>query len=244
MFGTHFYHQRIRTAVATFGSLFNNINVVRKKNDGSILSQVKVPLAYAPRRSYLDRLNQMTLGEEAERQVALSLPRMSFEITNIAYDPTRQLPKTLKACPPVSNSDNSTSSVYTPTPYLINMQLNAYADTQDDGLQIVEQILPYFDPQYTVTIIPLSEISNIKEDVPIRLDAVTFLDDFEGALENRRTIIYTLDFEMKMNLYKAINSPAKIIRETDSFVFDTDFSNSADSDQAYFKIEFDAGDIV
>ena len=243
MFGTHFYHQRIRTAVATFGSLFNNINVVRKKNDGSILSQVKVPLAYAPRRSYLDRLNQMTLGEEAERQVALSLPRMSFEITNIAYDPTRQLPKTLKACPPISNGDTTTKSVYTPTPYLINMQLNAYADTQDDALQIVEQILPYFDPQYTVTIIPLEEISNIKEDVPIRLDAVTFLDDFEGALENRRTIIYTLDFEMKMNLYKSINASAKIIRETDTYLFELDKPNNADSADAFQIISYNAEDL-
>jgi hypothetical protein len=245
MFGGHFYHQRLRTAVATFGSLFNNINVIRKSSSGNVLSELKVPLAYAPRRTYLDRINQMNLGENQERQVALSLPRMSFEIVNIAYDATRQLPKTVKnKAVRENNAVTGLASVYTPTPYLINLQLNAYAKTQDDALQIVEQILPYFDPQYTVTIIPLDDFSSIKEDVPIRLDAVTFLDDYEGAVENRRTIIYTLDFEMKINLYKNLNSAAggKIIREADVYLFDIN-NTTGDSADAFGIISCDVDDL-
>jgi|TARA_R110000803_G_scaffold46198_11_gene97063 hypothetical protein len=244
MFGSHFYHQRMRTAVATFGSLFNNINIVRKSSSGNILSDLRVPLAYAPRRTYLDRINQMNLGEAQERQVALSLPRMSFEIVNIAYDNTRQLPKTLKTKMVRSNdSVTKLASVYTPTPYLINLQLNCYAKTQDDALQMVEQILPYFDPQYTVTIIPLDDFSTIKEDVPIRLDGVTFLDDYEGAVENRRTIIYTLDFEMKINLYKNLNSAgSKIIREADVYMFDIN-NATGDSADAFSNISFNVSDL-
>ena len=244
MFGSHFYHQRMRTAVATFGSLFNNINIVRKSSSGNILSDLRVPLAYAPRRTYLDRINQMNLGEAQERQVALSLPRMSFEIVNIAYDNTRQLPKTLKTKMVRSNdSVTKLASVYTPTPYLINLQLNCYAKTQDDALQMAEQILPYFDPQYTVTIIPLDDFSTIKEDVPIRLDGVTFLDDYEGAVENRRTIIYTLDFEMKINLYKNLNSAgSKIIREADVYMFDIN-NATGDSADAFSNISFNVSDL-
>jgi hypothetical protein len=231
MFAGHFYHQRIRTAVATFGSLFNNINVIRKSSSGNVLSELKVPLTYAPRRTYLDRINQMNLGENQERQVALSLPRMSFEIVNISYDPARQLPKTIKNKQVrTDNIVTGLTSVYTPTPYLLNFQLNCYAKTQDDALQMVEQILPYFDPQYTVTIKPLDEFNTIKEDVPIRLDAVTFLDDFEGTVENRRTIIYTLDFEMKINLYKNLNASSKIIREADTYLFDIDNATGDSSD--------------
>jgi len=244
MFGGHFYHQRMRTAVATFGSLFNNINIVRKSSSGNVLSDLRVPLAYAPRRTYLDRINQMNLGEAQERQVALSLPRMSFEIVNIAYDPARQLPKTLKTKQPrQNNSATSLSAVYTPTPYLINLQLNCYAKNQDDALQMVEQILPYFDPQYTVTIIPLEEFNTLKEDVPIRLDGVTFLDDYEGSVENRRTIIYTLDFEMKINLYKSLNATTgKVIREADAYLFDIN-NTTGDSADAFGIISCDVDDL-
>lgn len=96
MFGSWFYNKRVRTAVSVFGSLFNNLHVLRQNSSGATVSQVKVPLSYAPRRSFIERLNQMSQGEEAERRVAMKLPRMSFEITNIAYDPERQLPKTNK----------------------------------------------------------------------------------------------------------------------------------------------------
>lgn len=200
MFGSHFYHKRVRTAVSVFGSMFNNLHVLRTNSAGQVMSQVKVPLTYAPKRNFISRLDEMNKGEQAERRVAIKLPRMSFEITNMQYDATRQLPK-MNNISKAATSITTRQRIYTATPYTISFQLNIYAKSQDDALQIVEQVLPYFAPQYTVTIKPFADIDSLTEDVPITLSGVTFSDDFEGAVEQRRTIIYTLDFEMKIALY-------------------------------------------
>ena len=208
MFGSHFYHQRIRNAVAVFGSLFNNINVVRTN------SQVKVPLSYAPKRDFLARLDAMADGENSERQIAVKLPRMSFEIVAMQYDALRQLPKTNQCVLPATTFGSATR-LYTPVPYNINFQLNVYAKGQDDALQIVEQILPYFTPSYTLTVKPLSNFTGVKEDTPITLQGITFVDDYESPLESRRTVIYTLDFEMKVMMYKDTGSSAPIITDFD-----------------------------
>lgn len=221
MFGGHFYHQRIRKAVAVFGSLFNELYVVRKNASGGIISQVKVPLSYAPKRDFIDRIAQMDNGEDQERQVAIKLPRMSFEITGMNYDPTRQLPKMNKCRVAPTSYDGSSTQLYTPVPYAIQFQLSIYARSQDDALQVVEQILPYFTPQYTVTVNPLDNY-DVKEDTPINLTGITFSDDYEGPLEARRTIVYTLDFEMKLSLYKRTDLTSKIISQTEISMFDFD----------------------
>jgi len=212
MFGDHFYHQRIRKAVAVFGSLFNNIKIVRQDAAGNTLSQQKVPLSYAPKRDFLARIDSMRDGEDYERQVALKLPRISFEILAMNYDPTRQMPKMNSCISFPTSYDGSGQKVYTPVPYTVSFQLNAYAKTQDDALQIVEQILPYFTPHYTVTVKPLRDF-DVKEDTPITMTGITFSDDYEAAVESRRTIIYTLDFDMKINLYKDIATNSAIIEE-------------------------------
>ena len=224
MFGPYFYHQRIRKAVSVFGSLFNNINVVRTNSAGEIISQTKVPLSYAPKRDFLARINAMNDGEEAERQIAIKLPRMSFEITSMNYDPTRQLPKTNKCLTFPVNFDGGAQQIYTPIPYNVNFQLNVYAKSQDDALQIVEQILPYFTPEYTVTVNPLDEFEK-KEDTPIVLTATSFSDDYEGLLEARRSIIYTLDFEMKLNLYKNVSARSSVITSADVDFYDIENNN-------------------
>lgn len=228
MFGTHFYHQKVRTCVAIFGKLFNNIYVVRKNG------QVKVPLSYAPKQKYLERIRENP-DLSQNTQVAIKLPRMSFEITSFAYDPTRQLTK-------VSNfntfgaTNQSRQKFFSPVPYTINFQLNAYAKNQDDALQIVEQILPTFNPQYTLTIKPFStEYPGFKEDIPIIIQGLSFADDFDGALEQRRTIIYTLDFEMKVCFYGSI-SDSKIIRTSKSTFFNME-GGLADSDIALERID-------
>lgn len=212
MFGDHFYHQRIRKAVAVFGSLFNNIYVVRTNAAGASLSQTKVPLSYAPKRDFVARIDAMNDGENAERQIALKLPRLSFEILAMQYDPARQMPRTNSCVVYPDGYDAGASKLYTPVPYIISFQLNAYAKTQDDALQIVEQILPYFTPNYTVTIKPLSDY-DVVEDSPITLTGITFSDDYEAPLESRRSIIYTMDFDMKLYLYKSIADGANIIEE-------------------------------
>jgi len=221
----YFYNERIRKAVAVFGSLFNNIYVVRKNSSGGVLSQVKVPLSYAPKRDFVDRISRTDLGEEQERQIAIKLPRMSFEILAMNYDQQRQLPKLNKRIVPSSASASSGQVVYTPVPYNINFQLNIYARSQDDALQCVEQILPYFTPHYNLQVKPL-EGFDLQEDTPIRLDGVVMQDDFEGALETRRTIIYTLDFEMKLNLYKVISSASNLIAQATTNFYD--YANTND----------------
>lgn len=212
MFGDHFYNQRIRKAVAVFGSLFNDINIVRTDAAGKALSQMKVPLSYSPRRDFMARIDAMQNGEDAERQVALKLPRMGFEIVSMAYDGIRQLPKMNNCITFPANYDGTGQKLYTPVPYTISFQLSVYAKTQDDALQIVEQILPFFTPHYTVTVKPLDG-QDIKEDSPITMTGIVFSDDYEAPLENRRTIIYTLDFDMKVNLYKGLQSGTSIIEE-------------------------------
>ena len=215
MFGTYFYHERIRKSVATFGSLFNNIYVLRKNAAGAVISQAKVPLSYAPQQKFLERIRENP-NLPGSTQVALKLPRMSFEITSVTYDQGRQLQRnndfiTQGSTNLVRNKFNSY------TPYTIGFSLNAYAKTQDDALQIVEQILPFFSPQYTLTIKPLANFQELKEDVPVTITGVTFSDDFEGSLEQRRTIIYTLDFEMKVSFHGPI-ATSGIIRQSDAIL--------------------------
>lgn len=225
MFGTHFYHQRIRRSVAMFGKMFNDIYVVRTDGNGAAVSTAKVPLAYAPRQKFLDRIREQ--GDlNTDQKVAIKLPRMSFEITSINYDASRQLQKT-NSINRAGDSGSQRTKINSHVPYVLGFQLNIFTKTQDDALQIVEQILPYFAPQYTLTIKPLDGYSDIKEDVPITLTGVDFSDDYEGALEQRRTIIYTLSFEMKVNFYGPLsqkNVITKAIPKID--INNKDFSDS------------------
>ena len=217
MFGTYFYHEKIRKSVSIFGRLFNNIYVIRKNSSGGVLNQLKVPLAYAPRMKYLERIRQNT-DLDTDTKVAIKLPRMSFEITSFTYDNTRQLTK-LSNFKAVGTNNENRQKFYSPVPYNINFQLNIYAKNQDDALQVVEQILPTFNPQYTLTIKPFpDEYPDFKEDIPIIIQGLSFSDDFEGAMESRRTIIYTLDFEMKVSFYGAIGD-GEIIRKSVADLF-------------------------
>ena len=229
MFGTHFYHQKTRKAVSLFGALFNKLYVIRKNSAGAVISQVKVPLSYAPKSKYLERIRENP-DLTTNTQVAVKLPRMSFEITSIAYDVTRQLTKTSNFNT-ISTSGNSKRQQFkTPVPYNINFQLNIYARNQDDALQLVEQILPTFNPQYTITIKPFaSEYSSFLEDIPVIIQGVSFQDDFEGAQEQRRTIIYSLEFEMKLSYYGPI-ADKSIVRKSIASVFDMKAGHISDSD--------------
>jgi len=212
MFGTHFYHEKTRKCVAIFGRLFNNIYVIRKNSSGGVISQVKVPLSYAPKSKYLERIRENPDLQDNTR-VALKLPRMSFEITSISYDTTRQLSK-------MTNFTTSSTAIKTrqkfntAVPYVLGFQLNIYAKTQDDALQMVEQILPTFNPQYTLTIKPFAtEYPTFLEDIPISIQGVDNNDDYENELASRRTIIYTLSFEMRTAFYGSIPT-SNIIRKS------------------------------
>jgi hypothetical protein len=209
MFGQWFYHERIRKSVAMFGRLFNDLYVIRQDSSGNVISQIKVPLSYAPKQKFLERIreNPDLINDE---KIAVKLPRMSFEIVNISYEPNRQLQKNNTFLRPTSGNVAS-NKFYAGVPYNITFQLSIYAKTQDDALQLVEQIIPYFNPQYTITIKPFGDYSEVKEDVPVILNGVVLTDDYEGTQEQRRTIVYTLDFDMKVTFYGPVNE-GKIIR--------------------------------
>lgn len=234
MLGNHFYHERIRKSVAMFGSLFNNIYVLRKDSTNKVISQARVPLSYAPSTSFLDRIRENP-DLVNDTKVAIKLPRMSFEIISFQYDSQRQLQK-------VNNLNRGTGNIrnkiYTYTPYIIGFQLNVYAKTQDDALQIVEQILPYFAPQYTLTIKPFADYTDIKEDVPITLNGLTYSDAYEGALDNRRIIQYTLDFTMTANFYGPI-AEATIIRKSIVDLYTSSASRDSDGKLVYDTIDSD-----
>ena len=218
-----------------FGSLFNNIYVLRQNSGGETIGTIKVPIAYAPRDQALIRIRENPdLGTDTG--MSIKLPRMSFEMLAFTYAPERQLQKMGKVQKsiPSDTSVVSRNKIYNYVPSTISFQLNLYAKSQDDGLQILEQILPYFTPQYSLTIKPFSDYADVKEDVPIILQGVAYSDTYEGAVGDRRVINYQLDFEMHANFYGPFNA-GKIIRdvETNQYLIG---AGSADSDVWVSKI--------
>jgi hypothetical protein len=207
MFGNHFYHATIRRFVSVFGTLFNNISVVRKDSQGNVKSIVRVPLAYGPKEKFLVRIDEQP--DLSTPNVAIKLPRMSFEILNIAYDTQSKLNRNNKIL-----IDNKI--YYTYSPYNISINLSIMAKNQDDALQIIEQIIPYFQPEYTITV-KESISSSLKTDIPITLSTIDMQEDYEGDFMNRRAIIYTLSFDAKVRFYgpdRASSQIKKVIVNT------------------------------
>jgi hypothetical protein len=208
MLSDHFYHATIRRTIAAFGSIFNDIKVVRKDGDGQVRQITRVPLAYGPKQKFLARVTgDSKLSNEAI--VAIKLPRMSFEITSLEYDPQSKIGK-MNKLRRGSITDGSQQIVYTNSPYKIGISLSILAKNQDDALQVVEQILPYFQPEYTITINEIPEIG-VKGDIPIVLTGVNLTDDYEGDYLTRRAIIYTLDFSTRVRFYGPIQDKNVIL---------------------------------
>ena len=207
MFG-HFYNEGMRKMTVAFGQVFNNIQIKRQGSDSTIQS-IRVPLAYAPKEKFLVRLDQQPNLED--RQFAVTLPRMGFEISGIEYDGSRKLTKVQKFKTTKTNTGVMNFN-YMPVPYNISYNLYCFTATAEGGLQIVEQILPYFQPDYTVTINVVPEMG-IKRDVPIVLNNINYEDSYSGDFESRRAVIYTLNFTAKTYLYGPA-STQKVIRET------------------------------
>ena len=208
-----------------FGQIFNNIQVKRKDSSGNITQSIRVPLAYAPKEKFLARLDQQPSLEE--REFAVTLPRMSFEISSIQYDASRKLTRMQKYKTVKSGIDGKVMNFnYTPVPYNISYNLYSFTATAEAGLQIVEQILPFFQPDYTVTINAVPELS-IRRDVPIILNSVNYEDTYSGDFTTRRAVIYTLGFTAKTYLFGPA-STQKVIKETQSDLYtDTDTTNKA-----------------
>ena len=211
MFGTHFYNQSLRRLTIAFGQIFNNIIVQQKSSTGAVTKRIRVPLAYAPKEKFIARIDQQASLEKG-KTFAIVLPRMGFKLTGLKYDATRKLNKLQKTVR-VKTSDSTVHNFnYSPVPYDISFSLYSFTATAENGLQIIEQILPYFAPDYTVTINAIPEL-NIKRDVPIVLDNVNYEDTYDGEFNKRRAVIYTLEFTAKTYLYGPM-AQSKVIRKS------------------------------
>ena len=198
----------MRKVVVAFGTMFNNIQLVRTNNAGEVTQTMKVPLAYGPKNKWLARLRE---DPNLTKKVAVTLPRIGFEIANISYDPARKLNSIQKFKKVNSSSDGkSMSQQYMPVPYNMDFELFVMAKNSDDALQIVEQILPFFQPDYTVTLNDNSTMGTTR-DVPIVLTNVNYSDEYEGDFVTRRSIIYTLSFTSKFYLYGPVTDQ-KVIK--------------------------------
>ena len=191
MLGHIFFHDLIRKYVATFGTLFNDIKLRRTNRLGAVTQTIEVPLTYGPRDKFVTRLQQ---DSDLDSQVAITLPRISFEIVRMGFDPSRQLPATNKIIH--DGTANKVKRVFTQVPYDIQFALNVYTMTNEDGVRIVEQILPFFVPQFAPTV-QLLEEPDMRMDIPIILNGITTQDLYDGAFEQRRVLVHTLDFLMK-----------------------------------------------
>tara|TARA_Y100000817_G_scaffold51439_1_gene37195 strand:+ start:1044 stop:1847 length:804 start_codon:yes stop_codon:yes gene_type:complete len=208
MLGQQFYHETIRKIIVAFGTTFNNVQLVRKDNSGNITQSMKVPLAYGPKEKFLVRLRA---DPDLSSKVAITLPRIGFEIQNLAYDGTRKLSRVQKF--KKVNTGNNTRTLDTqfmPVPYNLDIVLYVLAKQSDDALQIVEQILPFFQPDYTITVNDMADMG-IKRDVPIILNSISYEDNYQGDFEQRRALIYTMNFTCKFYLYGPVTS-SNIIR--------------------------------
>ena len=222
MFGHQYYNQVIRRYVVMFGTLFNDIIVQRFNKAGQRIQALKVPIAYGPKEKFLVRITQ---DPELTNQSQVSLPRMGFEMTGMQYMPERKLSSTQRRVNTVgaTGSNNSIKTVYTPVPYDFNFSLSVFVKNADDGVQILEQILPFFTPEWTTTLKIIPEM-NIKHDVPTVLQSVTTEDAYDGDFETRRSLIYNLDFLVKGYIYGPVKKSGIIKRTM------VDFINSANTE--------------
>lgn len=203
MFGDYFYNGTTKKVISVFGSMFNNIYVTRKEGDKTT-NTMRVPISYGPKKKFLARI------EEGESGVAIKLPRMSFEITSLGYDSTAKLNR-LNRVVYTGTKEAGVTSSWQNVPYDVSLSLSIYGNTQDDVLQVLEQILPTFTPEYTVTIKGL-EGEGTLTDVPFTLNGISLEDSYEGDFNTRRTIIYTLDFTAKIK-YAGPQTPVNRILE-------------------------------
>ena len=201
MLGTYSYHEIFRKTVVAFGTLFNNIEIQRTNE------VFKVPLAYGPKQKFLARLDQTP--DPTNKRVQMTLPRISFEINGINYDSSRKVSPTQKI--KIAKDSDENKNVFMPVPYNLNFQLAIISKTQEDGLEILEQILPYFQPHYNLPVKLLPEADGTK-DVPVVLNSVDYEDDYENNFQTRRAIIYTLQFTVKTYLYGPVTD-SKIIKK-------------------------------
>lgn len=225
----YFYHEILRKTIIGFGTLFNGITIKHKKNTGEVISLIKVPIAYGPIQKFLARVEQQP---NLNSPVQMTLPRMSFEFVGLNYDPTRKVTSTQTFLSPVTSDSTDIRKAYMPVPYNMDFELSIMTKLDDDMLQIIEQILPYFGPSYTISI-NLLDLIGEKRDVPVTLNSISMSDDYEGDYTNRRALIYTLRFSVKNYLFGPISSASDDIIKKVSLGFVSGDTRSTTRDLSY-----------
>ena len=215
MLGTYSYHEIFRKTIVAFGTLFNNIELRRQDE------VMKVPLAYGPKDKFLARLDQVP--DPTNKRVQITLPRIGFEITGVNYDSARKVSPTQKI--KVASTSTKNKNVFMPVPYNIGFELAIISKNQEDGLQILEQILPVFQPHYNLAVKLLPEMSEIR-DIPIVLNNIDYEDSYEGDFASRRAIIYTLTFTAKTYLYGPVTEPKTIKKANVEYYTNTDVNKA------------------
>ena len=203
MFGTPFYFSLIRKYVILTGTLFNNIRITRTNKDGAVTSLLKVPITYAPKDKMLARVIQ---DSGIDRPTAVApLPMISFEMGKMSYDRERKLPTTGRSAVKNSSDADKFKYQYNPVPYNIDFKVYIYAKNAEDGTKIIEQILPYFTPDWTTTVNLIPEMG-ITMDIPIILNNIGYNDTYDSSFKERRAIIWELDLTLKGYLYGPVRS--------------------------------------
>ena len=198
----YFYHEILRKTIIGFGNLFNNIQIKHTNDSGEVTSVIKVPLAYGPTQKFLARIEQ---SPNLNKPIQMTLPRMSFEFIGLTYDNSRKLTTTQSFLSKSSTNETDVRKTYMPVPYNMEFELSIMTKINDDMLQIIEQIIPYFQPSYNITI-NLVETVGEKRDVSIVLGNISMQDDYEGDFTTRRALIYTLRFTAKTYLFGPVYS--------------------------------------
>ena len=202
-----FYHGLIRKTIVAFGSLFSDIYIDRKQGDsvtGETIQRLQIPLAYAPKEKWIVRLDS---DPNLEQHTYTTLPRMSFEILGYSYDSQRKLNRMQQI--KCGSGIDSMTYMYTPVPYNIEISLYVLTKTQEDGLQIIEQILPTFTPEYTLSINAVPDM-NVVQDIPVVLNSVSVSDEYDGDFQTRRFVTHTLNFTLKTSLFGGVSGQSVI----------------------------------
>lgn len=228
MFGRTFYHDTLRKYVILFGTLFNDIWINRESSTGDVEDVLKIPLTYGPRDKHLARIQGLAEGfDPLKQEFAMVVPRMGFDIVGINYAPERKLPTINKfIVDDVDDNYQRRKYQYNPVPYDINISLSVFVKNSIDGTRIVEQILPFFTPEWTTTV-QLIESPNVTLDIPLVLNTTTMDEIYEGSYEDRRTIIWTLDFTMKCQFFGPVYT-GEVIRLANTQLFDSNIIESID----------------
>ncbi|MEK9699305.1 MAG: tail sheath stabilizer and completion protein [Candidatus Poseidoniales archaeon] len=225
----YFYNEILRRTIIGFGTLFNNLTIKATNASDSVVSVTKVPLAYGPTQKFLARLEQQA---DLNRSTAMTLPRMSFEFTGLTYDPSRKVTTTQTFVVKDPNTGEETKKGFMPVPYNMQFELAIMCKLNDDALQIVEQILPFFQPAYNLTV---ELVEGIKErrDVPVVLENITMQDDYDGDFKERRVLLYTLRFTAKTYMYGPVSSATRDIIKVAKVSYISGDSRSTTRDISY-----------